>query len=72
MVERHYYTLHEAADVLRISVDALRMRIARGQLRAYRPSPRVIYLRRDEVAGYVEGCPLHVEAEASRPGTPCG
>lgn len=54
MIERPYVTLQEAATILRCSPDALRMRIARGHVRAYRLSRRIVYLRRDELMDYVE------------------
>ena len=53
-MESPYASIAEAAAYLRTTPGALRMRILRGQIRAYRPSPRVTLLRWDDLERYVK------------------
>lgn len=47
-------TVEEAGEILKCSPEAVRQRIRRGQLKAYRLWPRATRLRRDELLAFVE------------------
>ena len=46
-------TVEQAAALLHCTPAAVRDRIRRGQLKGYRPSPRVTYLKWSEIEAYI-------------------
>ncbi len=62
MATQELWTIRETAEFLRCSPQAVRDRIRRGQLKAYRPSPGVTLFKRSEVEAYVEqGATAHTK-----------
>lgn len=58
------YTIIEAAELLHISPNALRIRIRKGDIPAYKPNPTkqgYVYISESDLLEYLEKCKLIIK-----------
>ncbi len=58
-------TLTEVSELLRTSEAAIRMRVKRGFLRAYYPTPRTMVFRRSDILKYLESTTANIKSSLS-------
>ena len=51
---KNYYTTLEVAEMLKISTRGVMLKVSRGTLKAWKPSPRKTYFELDEIIKYIE------------------
>ncbi len=61
-------TVEEVAEILRLSPEAIRRRVSRGDFKAYRPSPRTLRFRLDDIQAYIERSVLNADRGADSSG----